>query len=1357
MKRTKQARSRFPELLAVARRKAGWNQAELARRLGVGQQAVSKWERGIVAPDDATKAKIAAAFSEDVAAELMESTEPLAAAAPTTEARQASLVTRLNLGHLTGEQFQAFAADLLQAIYPSATVNIYGVSGDVQEGLDIELRFPEGYRYTAQCKRVKNFGPEKVKEAVQAHPGAAKKKYLLITRPATKQTRDAASKFAKQGWELWDIDDISRRVRYLPSDKARVLVDAYAPSQRRDFLGIDQPSPFLSPSVFFKEFLRPQVVFSHVWALVGRTAELGEVRNAVDDGAAFITIVGAGGTGKSRLVLELLNQLAASPSTPPLRVLAPAATVTPSDIEKYRDQRGVFLIEDAHDRDDLQAIVAHFRQQAPHAVLLFTTRPYGVDRLKAILARQGLDDRSRTVGLHELKRDDLEQIARQILNTRGFRTDIAPDIARLADRSPLFTVIASNLVAEKRLHPSVLSNEATFKQRVLAHFGDVLTQSLVEEPSERAKARELLNLITVLQPVELAGAQFAACLEALYKRDATEYDHVRQLLVDASVLMVRGGRARIAPDMLGDYILEQACAAPPTSGTTFPERVLAALQPGQLRNVLHNLAKLDWRLTVQEGLTPRASVQIWRAIERMYEKQSGARETILEAVEHAAYYLPAQAFEFLDNVGATSGEGRVDRVSRIIRNAAYHTQHVREAAERLWELGKNKPAQLNSHPDHPIRQLQILATIEPGKPLQHIEEILAFGLDLLEQPDAGAHTWSPFEFLQQILATEGRTHTAKGNSVEIGHFAVNVQTLTPLRKRLVHTALVLAEHPDLRVALRAIQMIGNAALRYPMRGGADSRSELDAEFAQTLKAFESLVRRGLDPLAVMEVIRAVSWHAGYSVGATHDAAHAVLAAVPTSFEQNLTECLVEGWGHHRERGTDDPTRRIESWREQQRELGREMRRRFETPDRALEVLRDRLKKFASAGVAFHGQPHIFIRLVCEDWPELARAVATSSLTDAADPIADYTEQGLGSLLFAGVPEATSIAQALLDTTDLNSKRRVAVAYGYSSRAGGRVQPDDLRMIERLCADDDEITVLQTISVLHRLSTDDPLLAKQIFFNTNIGMSEKVADELATHYCSSEQLRASFTPDEVKEFLHRVEPLAEIEAHWLQEMIGLVSASHPELALDFLLQRIARAETDSRGFEYRAIPFNWGERSKLQIRDTGYLRTAMERVLACAREAHIRKSQEKHSINELFATVVGHFDTTVRDFIGEYLVTADTSGVAAVAQLLSELPGNIVFAELEFVEQVLRAASRFGGKRKEEAEFALYRAATTGMRSGTRGKPFPQDVALKQNAEEALSRTRAGSPARKLLTWIRDHAHQQIKRAHVEAELIEEDD
>lgn len=1271
-----------------------------------------------------------------------------------------ALATKLNLDHLTAEEFQAFSADLFQSIYPETKVNVYGVSGDVQEGLDIEIRFPEGHRYTAQCKRVKNFGPQKVVAAVRNHSGVAKKKFLLITRLATRQTREKAKNYEKRGWELWDIDDISRQVRHLSSDRARVLVDTYAPGQRKAFLGIDQPSPFSSPETFFREFRRPHATFSHAWVIVGRSNELRELQEALEGDAACIAIVGPGGSGKSRLALEFLTRLGDAWPTRTLRVFDQGVSLSPADVEQYRDARGIFLIEDAHDRSDLEGVLSLFRQLAPDATLLLTTRPYGLEYLESLLERQGLEDRTRLVQLRRLSHDDLEMLAREILTAREFRPDLAEDIARAADHSPLFVVIASNLVAEKRLHPRVLGNEEAFKKRVLAHFRDVLRESLVKDTAEQTKAREILNLVAVLQPVDLGGAAFATSLETIYKRHVGEYDRMKQLLADASVLVARGGWTRIVPDMLGDYIIEQGCAPDPGRAGTLPERVLAALQPGQLRNVLHNLAKLDWRLSVKDGPTARVSSQFWRAIESLYREREGGRDGILEAVESAAYFLPGQALEFLDNVDTGAEGNQVARVSRILRNAAYHREYVRDAAERLWELGKDLPGQLNSQPGHPIRQLQGLASIEPGKPVACIADVVEFGLELLDEPDAAMHVWSPFEFLEQALATEGRTHTAKGSAIEIRPFTVSINTVAPLRKRVIDAAFRLVEHADPRLSLRAVRAIAHA-LRYPMgaMGSAPAKELLEKEFVETLARFEELVRRGhLDPLVVTEILRAISWHAGYANDPTRLAAQAIIDAVPQSLDQDLTECLLEGWGLHRERHEDDhPTQRIEAWHKHQQEVGRALRKQLASPAKVIDLLRERLTSFKAVGHAFNGEPQVFIRLLCEEWPELSRAIVELAAKNPGDPLAQYTEQALGTLLASAADGRIALAKALLGGGDIDLKRRVACAYGYSLRGPGRIQSDDLAMLEILLSDEDDITAQYAIKALNKVATDNPLLGKTLFFKANGGASESTARELALLFCNCESLRDSFTAEDVKSCLSKLIALSEIEEYWIQQMVGILSGSHPEVVLECLLSRIMNAETDPRGYSYRAIPFHWNQKARLKFRESGYLRTAMRCVLDFARDAQERQTKHTSEINELFAVVVGHFDAEVRECLSEYLTRTDTHGVAAVSQVLSEASVDFVFCEVEFIEQLLRLAGRFGRKRREGVQFAVYHATTSGMKSGTPGKPFPQDVALKRSADDALARIRPGSPARRLFTWIRDHAQDEIKRSHLEAELLEEDE
>ena len=51
----------FGAVVRQARLSHGWKQADLAKRIGMSQRAVSNWERGKAEPDDAVQDRVRAA------------------------------------------------------------------------------------------------------------------------------------------------------------------------------------------------------------------------------------------------------------------------------------------------------------------------------------------------------------------------------------------------------------------------------------------------------------------------------------------------------------------------------------------------------------------------------------------------------------------------------------------------------------------------------------------------------------------------------------------------------------------------------------------------------------------------------------------------------------------------------------------------------------------------------------------------------------------------------------------------------------------------------------------------------------------------------------------------------------------------------------------------------------------------------------------------------------------------------------------------------------------------------------------------------------------------------------------------
>src|SRR5262249_31160631 len=149
-------------------------------------------------------------------------------------------------------------------------------------------------------------------------------------------------------WELWDSDDIAKKIRGLTLQKAKRIIDVYFPAYRKDFLGIDQLSALESPEEHFARLLGRDQVFSHAWTLVGRDEALERLVTLTDRTANDLALlVGTGGIGKSRLVRALAE--ASQKRYPDLAVLILAGGRMPelTDVQIAGEQPTLIVVEDA--------------------------------------------------------------------------------------------------------------------------------------------------------------------------------------------------------------------------------------------------------------------------------------------------------------------------------------------------------------------------------------------------------------------------------------------------------------------------------------------------------------------------------------------------------------------------------------------------------------------------------------------------------------------------------------------------------------------------------------------------------------------------------------------------------------------------------------------------------------------------------------------------------------------------------------------------------------------------------------------------------------------------------------------------
>ena len=742
----------FGDLLRIERERREWDQARLARELGVTQQTVSRWERGGSRPRRHQATQLADLLGVD-------RREFLAAAgyAELADRRDLPLPVRplatvLSVDRLPPDRFEEFIAELADRLYPEAHVSRFGGQGHTQYGFDVVGQVGTTFTVGIQCKRHKQFGKTDVRQAVEEATLEVGAAVIALTRIASPDSRTEMAEHP--GWTLWDIEDISRKVRSLPTDEAVRLVDTFFPGWCEQFLGIRDPGPWLDFAEMFGD--SGSAVYRHDWQLVGRAKELGEITAFLTAPDRVACIVGRGGLGKTRL----LRAVATAASGWTVRFLTPGADLSPEHFEMLPAQGDLLVIvDDAHDRSGLPVLLRSIAQRNPKAKVLISLRPYGMGPLASAL---------RTIGLHptdlprwdltDLTDEDAEALAGEALGEAATET-LVRRLAHLTADCPLITVVGGVLISRDQLDPACLDHEDSVREEILRAFADVLVADPVQ--AESGLRRGVLDAVAILQPFRSDDEQFQTTLSHLV---GVPYDrcvyHLRGL-EDAGVLLRRGSALRVVPDLLGDVVLAGASFDERSgSSTGYVERAYENAGPATFQNVFVNASRVDWKVRHDETGGSGLTARLWAHVQAEFDA-SGlvGRRRLAEQLRRVAAFAPEQTLEFvrhaIDNPTDRLDSGLSDlevamlelhpwsyddvlkELPALLRSVGYHLDHLPEALDLLWRLAERDDRETNPHSDHPMRVIRDLGELELGKPLPYNHAVIDAAERWLSEGETG--------------------------------------------------------------------------------------------------------------------------------------------------------------------------------------------------------------------------------------------------------------------------------------------------------------------------------------------------------------------------------------------------------------------------------------------------------------------------------------------------------------------------------------------------------------------------------------------------------------------------------------------
>ncbi|MCM2389715.1 helix-turn-helix domain-containing protein [Streptomyces albipurpureus] len=1328
------------EIRAV-REALGWDQAELARRVGVRHQTISRWERGDTSPKGKRLDRVRAALGLD-------------GAAPPP---RRPLLDELPFNRLNDEQFEAFSEALASLLYPDAVVLRYGIKGNKQHGIDIRVVTAEGERIGIQCKKYEKFGLPSFTNAVaeldRANARVDRCVLYLSTRAST-PVADACDNLGD--WLLWDSRVLSREVGNLPTEQALTLVDRFFPGMREEFLGVRTPSVWQTVEEAYSVSV-PSPIHSHEFELVGRATTLDAMRAfaAGDKGARIAVLTGAAGEGKSRLLCELARERDLS-SKAITRVLLPGP-FSPEEFERLPAENGLLvIIEDAHERsDDLAMVVSGVLRAHSGARVLLSARPYGRHLVQQTLRAAKTDENVIPWwNLAALRPEEAYALAGEVLGEG--KEYAARVVAHVAADSPLLLV---NVAAAIR-RGSVSVNDIQDHTDVHRQLLELLVESALSQPGRSTDDRALLHAVAALQPVVTSVDHFQEALSGLL---GVEFNLIRprlDALQHSGIVVRRGASMRISPDLLGDALLAEASIDPHDGSSTGYLRDVRNHASGDaLANALINAGRVDWQRSGPGSRRGDVLDPLWSVLESEF-KQAGAwtRTTLMRLLVKIAPFQPQRALHLtrwaLANPteqddrpseinwvpGQFSHADVLGEVPRVLAAVAVDLDQVRGVYDLLWSLGRDDERPLDRHPNAPLRILIDLASYTPGKPLAYQEILLDALSEWLEETPPKVANRMPLALLDPLFADVAEGQTMEAWTLTLSRHPVRADVVAPVRERATRILLdQYASEDDARAALAA------ATFQEILRYENEEPPSHTVGFLRELATQVTVTRPG--PLVALATRRSLSWTVSYGAPPVREAAQKVVHSLPNTLEHRLALLLHTGIYDTdlapRSGNADSLEEAPKHWEALHHQTADELKLNSadETARLLVSLVTDGHRLLTRHSEGVHAMLDVILRKAPDTIPPLLDLLGSS----AEGTVGVMLPTALRAAFEADLADSMDICRRL--AADGNPAEVLAVTQALQAtimkpevQEGGA-----LELAQALANHPDPAVRAGVLGVAVPMLRTSKDMALELIASVPFGETGAVPHRLWWAFTLEGLLSwRDLTNAHRAFFLHQLTTLPTLNDYSVQQFVSHIAEADAPAAVGLLRARVEHGEEEP-GFD--SLPFKWTVR--LPFADSPDRLKLLRSVRDWLAEPREKPWRREMQAPELFWTVAGNADEPVLRLLLEPYLRGESDLAHAVAPLLEKVPKDIVWERVDFVTILLKSASRLSEELMRRSGGRLHSAISTGFRWGSPGQPYPEDVDISKRAQLVRKGLPRGSVVDQFYQALQDTAERNMERAIAE--------
>jgi hypothetical protein len=228
------------------------------------------------------------------------------------------------------------------------------------------------------------------------------------------------------------------------------------------------------------------------------------------------------------------------------------------------------------------------------------------------------------------------------------------------------------------------------------------------------------------------------------------------------------------------------------------------------------------------------------------------------------------------------------------------------------------------------------------------------------------------------------------------------------------------------------------------------------------------------------------------------------------------------------------------------------------------------------------------------------------------------------------------------------------------------------------------------------------------------------------------------------FLDELTALRTLDDHTVQQFIAHIASFDEPAVVALLRARVERWETDPAENDFNPLPYVWsapfpfeGSSGRMDLLCSVRDWLSEPRQQAWRREMHAPA---------LFWTIAGRADDAVLGLLLEPYRTDDPDLAHAAASLLSKIPQDTVWTRVDFVTEMLKAATRLSEELFRRTTGNLRSAVFSGVRSGSPGQPFQEDIDIRERAQRIRAGLPRGSAVDLFYKALQDNAEREMEWA-----------